>query len=60
MFEAGKSYRFKMWDPGEDEIVEYAPCEVISVELPLIKIRSEGIEEIINTASIIFVSAKEY
>jgi hypothetical protein len=50
-----------MWEPGKDggEIREYAPSEIISVELPLVKIRGRNGETIINTSSIAFVSASE-
>jgi hypothetical protein len=38
MFEAGKVYRFNMWQSGKDgaKIAEYAPCKVVSVEFPLV------------------------
>jgi hypothetical protein len=43
MFKEGHHYRFTMWGPGKDglEIHEYDPSEIVSVELPLLKIRGE-------------------
>jgi hypothetical protein len=43
MFKEGHHYRFTMWGPGKDglEIHEYEPSEIVSVELPLLKIRGE-------------------
>ena len=63
MFEIGKNYRFKMWEDSDDggTITEYAPCLVIEVEEPLIKVSDfmGGGDVIVNTASLAFVSATE-
>lgn len=63
MFEVGKFYTIKMWEDSEDGgiINEYAAAKVIEVALPLVKFKGSaftgGVETIINTASIAFVSA---
>jgi hypothetical protein len=62
MFEVGKYYRFKMWEPGKDggEITEYASCRIVSVEFPLVEISGmSGGNTFVNVASIAFVSARE-
>jgi hypothetical protein len=63
MFEVGKTYRFKMWEDSDDGgiITEYAPCKVVAVEGPLIKVKDFGgqKETIVNAASLAFVSATE-
>jgi hypothetical protein len=63
MFEVGKSYSIKMWadDDNRGIITEHHGCKILDVQMPVIKIRQTlmggEIIEIINTASIAFVSA---
>ena len=63
MFEVGKYYRLKMWEPGVDggTFTEYT-TRAVEVHLPLVKFRDSnvagGAETIVNTASQSFVSAQ--
>jgi hypothetical protein len=64
MFEVGKTYTVKMIE-GDSE-VEYGGCEVLEVNLPLIKITGIGSgpvnatrPTILNTCSRNFISASE-
>ena len=62
MFEVGKFYRFKMWEPGSNggTITEYVPCKILEVDPPLVKIGDgSGTNMIVNTAWQAFVSASE-
>ena len=38
MFEVGKFYRFKMWEPGSNggTITKYVPCKILEVDPPLV------------------------
>jgi hypothetical protein len=62
MFEVGKFYTVKMWDPSGGKITEYGAGKVIEETLPLVKFKGFAIdggeEVIINTASLAFVSAQ--
>jgi hypothetical protein len=60
MFEVGKIYTIKTWEPDEGSGVtsEYPGCRVMEVQIPLIKIRQPGMNDaIITTASIAFINA---
>jgi hypothetical protein len=62
MFEVGKLYRFRMWEPDEGggEITEYASCRIVSVKFPLVELSGmSGGNTFVNVASIAFVSARE-
>ena len=43
MFEVGKQYQFRMWEPGENggKITDYAKCMILEVGLPLELAESE-------------------
>jgi hypothetical protein len=45
VFEVGKFYRFKMWEPGSNggTITEYVPCKILEVDcLPSLRKRQRG------------------
>ena len=47
---------------GKDggEIIEYAPCKIVSVEFPLVKVwEMAGGNNVVNVASLAFISARE-
>lgn len=54
MFEVGETYRLE-WTEGSDHA--YQSGEVVAWEAPLLKVRLQSGERIINTASANFVSA---
>lgn len=54
MFEVGETYRLE-WTEGRDH--SYQSGEVIAWESPLLKVRLQSGDRIINTASANFVSA---
>jgi hypothetical protein len=61
MFEVGREYTFHFWEPGENggDIKAYHRCEVLEVDLPLVRIRQSSMHDItINAASHTFVSAE--
>ncbi|PIT02080.1 hypothetical protein TSA1_15915 [Bradyrhizobium nitroreducens] len=56
MFEIGKRYQIHMIEGGSEG---YSDWEVVSIELPLIKIRNGVTEDrIVNTSSPMFVRAE--
>lgn len=58
MFEVGKEYQIKM---NEGDGYSTAIWKVEAVDMPLIKITREHTSaQILNTASLVFVSAEEY
>jgi hypothetical protein len=62
MFEVGKRYRFRMWEPGPDggKITVYPNTHIKEVNLPLVTVSNPGAPDVIvNTASISFVDARE-
>jgi hypothetical protein len=65
VFEVGKYYRVKMWEPGHKggTITESLAAQVVEVALPLVKFKASAIggggETIVNMASQAFVSAQE-
>jgi hypothetical protein len=58
MFEIGKSYRLSMTDPSDPDAVHYVHGSVVEFQFPLLKIRDDGKEKIINTSSPTFMSAE--
>lgn len=56
MFEVGATYRLE-WTEGSDHT--YQSGEVISWEAPLLKVKLQSGERIINTASSTFIAATE-
>jgi hypothetical protein len=67
MFEVGKTYHVKMWEPGANggAFKEYLNVTVEEVALPLVKFDSlsDDIRDdepvIVNTSSLAFISAEE-
>jgi hypothetical protein len=63
MFEAGKTYHIRMWEPGENggKVTEYNHV-VLEVELPLIKVSTGAVlgDVVVNTSSVAFISAHEH
>jgi hypothetical protein len=59
MLKVGESYTIKMWEDDENcgMITEHHGCKVVEVEGTLVKIRLVEKEQILNSASIAFVSA---
>lgn len=56
MFTVGETYRIVMRE--NDEPTTYPSCKIVSVNLPLIKIKQNGEERVLNTGSPAFVSAE--
>lgn len=56
MFTVGETYRIVLRENGEP--TTHPECKIISVQLPLIKIKQHGEEIILNTGSLSFVSAE--
>jgi len=56
MFNVGQTYRIRMIVGGDER--HMFNCQVIEVDGPVIKIRQNGDEQIINTASPNFISAE--
>ncbi len=57
MFKVGEKYTIVLRENGDN--TTYAECEIVSVQMPLIKIKQDGDEQILNTGSLSFVSAKK-
>lgn len=55
MFKLGAIYEIVLRENGH---TTYNKCEVVAVEMPLIKVKQFGKEFIINTASLAFVRAR--
>lgn len=60
MFKVGDKYNVEIWQFGANGggAVEYFDWEVVEVELPLVTFRTNGKEEVWNTSSQVFISAK--
>lgn len=56
MFEVGETYRLE-WTEGSDH--HYQSGEVLAWEAPLLKVKIQNEERIINTASSLFIGATE-
>lgn len=56
MFEVGKTYTLE-WTEGSDH--HFQGGEVLAWEAPLLKVKIQNEERIINTASALFIGAKE-
>lgn len=60
MFQVGKYYEFTAWDGNKSSKTFTNRGKVIEVALPLVKISEVPTgEAIINTASLVFISARE-
>jgi hypothetical protein len=60
MFELGRTYRFRMWEPsGDGGTMKEFSGSIVEVSLPLLRVNTEmDGETILNAGSASFVSAR--